>query len=62
MSGDSFEGTPESDEARYGRIEKLLSRLREDVRWRDKVIDVRRWFDFVARELDRNTGEGTRLL
>ena len=54
---DSFEGTPESDEARYGRIEKLLSRLREDVRWRDKVIDVRRWFDFVARELDRNTGE-----
>jgi len=54
---DSFEGTPESDESRYSRIEKLLSRLRAEERWRDKVIDVRRWFDFVARELAVDSGE-----
>jgi len=30
-SPDSFEGTPESDETRYSRIERLLSRLREGV-------------------------------
>lgn len=51
----TFEGTLEADEARYLRIEKLLTRLREEERWRDKVTDVRRWFDFVARELDRQT-------
>jgi uncharacterized protein YPO0396 len=36
---------------------KLLTRLREDGRWREKVTDVRRWFDFVAREVDNATGE-----
>ncbi len=44
------------DEARYRTIDKLLERLREDERWREKVTDVRRWFDFAAREIDRNTG------
>jgi uncharacterized protein YPO0396 len=48
----TFEGTPEADEARYLRIERLIGRLREDPRWREKVTDVRRWFDFVAREVD----------
>jgi uncharacterized protein YPO0396 len=47
----------EADEARYLRIEKLIVRLREEHRWRDKVTDVRRWFDFVAREIDDATGE-----
>lgn len=51
----TFEGTLEADEARYLRIEQLLTRLRDEERWRDKVTDVRRWFDFVARELDRQT-------
>ena len=53
----TFEGTLEADEARYLRIEKLIVRLREEQRWRDKVTDVRRWFDFVAREIDDATGQ-----
>jgi len=53
----TFEGTPEADEARYLRIEKLLAQLRDEPRWREKVTDVRRWFDFAARELDAATGQ-----
>lgn len=53
----TFEGTVEADEARYLRIEKLLTRLREDQHWRERVTDVRRWFDFGAQELDNATGE-----
>ncbi len=54
---DSFEGSLEADEARFKRIQSLIKRLREEARWRSKVIDVRRWFDFAARELDDETGE-----
>jgi len=53
----TFEGTLEADEARYVRVEKLLRRLREESRWRDKVTDVRRWFDFAAREIEEATGK-----
>jgi uncharacterized protein YPO0396 len=53
----TFEGTLEADEARYLRIEKLLTRLREDPHWRDRVTDVRRWFDFGAQEVDNATGD-----
>ncbi|MEX2170714.1 MAG: SbcC/MukB-like Walker B domain-containing protein [Pirellulales bacterium] len=53
----TFEGTMEADEARYLRIEKLIVRLREESRWREKVADVRRWFDFAAREIDAATGQ-----
>lgn len=52
----TFEGTLEADEARFLRIEKLITRLREDQRWREKVTDVRRWFDFAAHEIDSTTG------
>ena len=52
----TFEGSPEAEEARYLRIAKLLERLRDDERWRHKVTDVRRWFDFAARELELGTG------
>jgi len=52
----TFEGTLEADEARYVRIESLIARLRDDQRWREKVTDVRRWFDFVAREIDSADG------
>ena len=52
----TFEGTPQADEARYLRIEKLITRLREERQWREKVTDVRRWFHFAARELDEETG------
>src|SRR5262249_18001031 len=51
------EGTPEAEEARFKRIEKLIGRLRDEPRWREKVTDVRRWFDFVVREVDNATGE-----
>jgi len=53
----AFEGTSEANEARFKRIESLIDRLREESRWRDKVIDVRRWFDFAAIEVQRETGE-----
>jgi uncharacterized protein YPO0396 len=53
----TFEGTLEADEARYIRIEKFLARLRDETRWCEKVTDVRRWFDFAARELDAQTAK-----
>lgn len=52
-----FDGNASADELRFARIEKLIRRLREEERWRDKVTDVRRWFDFAARELDIVSGE-----
>ncbi len=54
---DQFDGDMSADEIRFARIERLIRRLREEERWRDKVTDVRRWFDFAARELDSATGE-----
>ncbi len=54
---DHFDGDAQKDELRFTRVEKLIRRLREEERWRDKVTDVRRWFDFLARELDSVTGE-----
>lgn len=55
----AFDGSSEANEARFLKIEKLVARLgdSEKSRWRDKVIDVRNWFTFAARELDRETGE-----
>jgi uncharacterized protein YPO0396 len=38
------------------RIERLIRRLGDEERWREKVTDVRRWFDFTARELDASSG------
>ncbi len=46
-----------TDEAKFSRIERLIRRLREEERWREKVTDVRRWFDFTARELDALSGQ-----
>ena len=54
----TLEGTDDVNEATFNKIEKLVGRLRDDanVRWREKVIDVRNWFRFAAREFDRATG------
>ncbi len=53
-----LENTDQALEDCYLRVEKLIQKLRaENTRWRDKVIDVREWYDFVARETVRNTGE-----
>jgi uncharacterized protein YPO0396 len=53
----SFEDSSEGNEARFVRIEQLLQRLQDENnrRWRDKVTDVRRWFDFMAAVVDRET-------
>jgi uncharacterized protein YPO0396 len=55
----SLEGTAEANEATFVRIEKLVAKLRDDGndRWRQKVIDVRNWFNFAARELVAANGE-----
>ncbi len=55
----TFEGTAEANEATFERIEALVNKLRDDanLRWREKVIDVRNWFTFAAREYDRVTGQ-----
>lgn len=50
-TSNSFERTPEADEDRYGKIASLLGKLGEDSNWRARVTDVRRWFDFAAREV-----------
>ena len=53
----SFEETAEANEAQFKKIQELIARLRDDEsrKWRDKVVDVRRWFDFVAVVIDRET-------
>lgn len=55
----TLDGTDDANEATFGRIEKLVGRLRNDanLRWREKVIDVRNWFKFAAREYDAASGE-----
>ncbi len=56
---ESLENTAEANEARFLRIKKLVERLadKENTRWRDKVIDVRHWFDFAAREVQKEDGK-----
>ncbi len=58
LSG-SFDAAPEANEATFLRIEKLVEKLRDEAnaRWREKVVDVRNWFSFAARELVVETGE-----
>jgi uncharacterized protein YPO0396 len=58
LSG-TLEGTPEANEATFVRIEKLVAKLRDPAndRWRDKVVDVRNWFNFAAREIVAATGQ-----
>jgi len=53
----SFDNSAEGNEARFLRIQELLHHLQDENnrRWRDKVTDVRRWFDFVAAVIDRQT-------
>jgi len=54
-----LDGTNQANEETFLRIQKLVDKLRDDknIRWREKVIDVRRWFSFSARELVTETGE-----
>lgn len=55
----SFDDSAAANEARFERIRELVEKLRDENnrRWRDKVTDVRRWFDFVAAVINRETLE-----
>ena len=55
----TLDGTAEANEATFVPIESLVNKLRDDanLRWREKVIDVRNWFNFAAREFDSATGD-----
>ncbi|MBB01321.1 MAG: hypothetical protein CMJ47_01615 [Planctomyces sp.] len=55
----SFEDSAEANEARFVRIQKLVLKLQDEGhrRWRDKVVDVRNWFDFLANVIDTQTLE-----
>lgn len=57
--GGNFEDSPEANEARFQRIKDLIVRLRDEENhvWRDKVTDVRRWFNFVAEVINRESGK-----
>lgn len=47
------------NENTFRRLENLLMRLQSEdhQRWCQKVIDVRNWFHFAAREYDRESGQ-----
>ena len=55
----TLDGSPEANETTFIRIEKFVAKLRDDgnTRWREKVVDVRNWFNFAAREIVKETGE-----
>jgi uncharacterized protein YPO0396 len=56
---ESLETSDAANEARFLRIQKLVDRLsdKDNTRWRDKVIDVRQWYDFAAREIEKDGGK-----
>lgn len=56
---ESLENTDDANEARFVRIQELVQRMadKDEARWRDRVIDVRNWYSFAAREIDRETNE-----
>ncbi len=55
----TFDASPEANESTFLRIEKLVEKLRDEnnTRWREKVVDVRNWCNFAAREIVSETGE-----
>lgn len=57
LTGYLGEETQASEET-FLRIQKLVHKLQDEdnVRWREKVIDVRNWFNFSAREIHSETG------
>ena len=53
----TFEAGFSGGEERYKKLQKLISELETEQGWTEKVVDVRRWFTFLARELDAETNE-----
>ncbi len=56
---DSLDASDEANETRFHRVKALVERLgdKERTTWRNKVIDVRNWYDFAALEVERESGE-----
>lgn len=54
---DTFDNSPDANEARFIRMEKVIDRLSTDSTWRERVIDVRRWYDFGASEIDADSNQ-----
>ena len=54
---ESLDSSKAANEARFDRIKSLVEKLadKERANWRNKVIDVRNWFNFVALEISRET-------
>ena len=54
---ESLDSTKEANEARFLRIKSLVEKLsdKEKANWRNKVIDVRNWYNFAALEINRET-------
>ena len=55
---ESLDSSDDANETRFHRIQAFVERLADKDRttWRNKVIDVRNWYDFAALELDRENG------
>ena len=58
----TFEASFAVGEERYKKLEQLIKELETEEHWTEKVLDVRRWFTFLARELDSTTGDTKRIL
>ena len=54
---ESLDSTKEANEARFLRIKSLVEKLsdKEKTNWRNKVIDVRNWYNFAALEISRES-------
>ncbi len=53
----TMDGSDDANEQAFRRIETFVEKLRSDEnqRWRERVVDVRNWFNFVARVYDKET-------
>ncbi|MEM8671634.1 MAG: ATP-binding protein [Planctomycetota bacterium] len=56
---ESLDSSDGANETRFHRIKALVERLGDKDRttWRNRVIDVRNWYDFAALEIERESGE-----
>ena len=56
---ESLDSTKEANEARFLRIKSLVEKLsdKEKANWRNKVIDVRNWYNFAALEISRESNK-----
>jgi uncharacterized protein YPO0396 len=56
LSDVSQSQTPEINEINFHHVQALITKLKEDERWTNKVTDVRNWMTFWAEELYREDG------